>query len=181
MAITRTLYKRFKSFEAEEQWLNELAQSGWRLVDYGKEEMSDNRYEFQVDLEAKHMRYNIDYRTLKNKEEFDDYKEIFHETGWELIAKNHQYLKHIFISSEGHAIFSDQLSRVDRERRRSNTILIFIIVFGIAAIGTLSARLFFIQHEFLNVLIIFYTVLAVKYGYNFFKIKKKIRQLQQLR
>lgn len=180
MAITRTLNKRFNSFEAEEQWLNELAQSGWRLVDYSKEEMSDNRYEFQVDLEAKHMRYNIDYRTLKNKEEFDDYKEIFLETGWELIAKDHHYIKHIFISGEEQAIFSDQLSRVDRERRRSKTVLIFIIVFGIAAIATLSAKLLF-HHEFLNVLIIFYTVLAFKYSYSFYKIKKRIRQLQQLR
>lgn len=181
MAITRTLNKRFNSFEAEEQWLNELAQSGWRLVDYGKEELSDNRYEFQVDLEAKHMRYNIDYRTLKNKEEFEDYKEIFRETGWELISKNHQYIKHIFISSEGHDIFSDQLSLIDRERRRRNTIRLYVIIFSIAAIITLIAKLFLFPHEFLNVLIIFYTVLAVKYSYTFYKSHKKIRQLQHLR
>ncbi|MGN7476250.1 DUF2812 domain-containing protein [Solibacillus silvestris] len=105
MAFTRTLSKKFNSFEDEEHWLNELAQSGWRLVDYSKGGLAENHYHFHVDLDAKNMHYKIDYRTIKNREEFDDYKELFHETGWELIAKNHSYLKYIFISAEGRKFF----------------------------------------------------------------------------
>ncbi|MEK4129648.1 DUF2812 domain-containing protein [Solibacillus sp. FSL W8-0474] len=177
MAITRTLNKRFNSFEAEEQWLNELAQSGWRLVDYDKKEIGENYYVFQVDLDAVKMRYKIDFRSLKDKEEFDDYKELFHEAGWELIAKNHYYMKHIFISNEGKDIYSDQLSLIDRERRRRNIMSFYVIGFTAAVIGAYIATFYF-DYDWLNALIIMGIPVVIWYSYGLYKFHKKVRQLQ---
>ena len=89
MAITKTRGKKFRSFEAEEQWLNEQAESGWRLIDYRNNELLGSRYIFEVDLSVKGKHYRIDFRTLKNNEEFEDYIELYHEAGWDLIAKNY--------------------------------------------------------------------------------------------
>ena len=109
---------KFKSFDEEEQWLMEQAQKGWRLVSYDSEEFDDCVYKFVQDEAAKQYRYKIDFREFSSKTDFEDYKELFNETGWTLLAKNRSYRKHIFISNSGAEIFSDQASIIEREIRR---------------------------------------------------------------
>lgn len=179
MAITKTLRKRFISFEAEEQWLNELAQSGWRLIDYGNDEFSDIHYTFEVDLSATEMRYKIDFRRLKNKDEFEDYKELFHEAGWDLIAKNHRYYKYIFISEKADEIFSDTTSLIEREMHRRKIVSIYVIGFGLAAILSFIAMLFK-DYDWLIVLFIMYSLVTLRYSFTILKINKSISQLKQL-
>ena len=120
-------------FEAEERWLNEQAESGWRLIDYSYNEVLGSRYTFEVDLSAKEMRYKVDFRTLKNNEEFEDYIELYHEAGWDLIAKNYRYHKFIFISEEAKEIFTDSTSLIERERNRRKFVSIYAIYFGLSA------------------------------------------------
>ena len=109
---------KFKSFDEEEQWLTEQAQKGWRLVSYDSEEFDDCVYKFVQDEAAKEYRYKIDFREFTSKTDFEDYKELFNETGWTLLSKNRSYVKHIFISTSGEEIFSDQASIIEREVRR---------------------------------------------------------------
>ena len=141
MAITKTRGKKFSSFEAEEQWLNEQADSGWRLIDYRNNEILGSRYIFEVDLSVKGKRYMIDFRTLKSDREFKDYKEFYHKAGWNLIAKNYRYQKFILISEETNEVLTDSTSLIERERNRRKVVSFYTIFFVLAAIVSLMVLL----------------------------------------
>lgn len=179
MAIRKTLRKRFTSFEVEEQWLNELAQSGWRLIDYGKDDLSEIHYTFEADTTAKKIHYKIDFRPLKNKEEFEDYKTLFHEAGWEIVAKNHRYFKYIFISDKANEIFSDTSSLIEREKHRRKNISFYFCGFGLVALVSLIVLLVK-DFEELNVLVIMFSIVAIRYSFEIFKCNRSIRQLKKL-
>ena len=181
MTVTKTLHKKFSSFEAEEQWLDELAQSGWRLIDYGNDEFSDIHYTFQFDPLAKEMRYKIDFRPLKNATEFEDYKELFRESGWDLIAKNHRYYKYIFISEIAEDIYSDTISLIERERQKRKMISMFVFCSCIAGILAFIVKLlFFEDSDWLNVVTIMFLLIALRYSSSIYKCNKTIKRLKQV-
>lgn len=108
--------KFFANFDREEQWLNEMARQGFMLI--GK----SLAYEFaQVPPENANIR--IDYRNFKNRQDFEDYKALFEDSGWTHIAgtksSGSQYFKRT--SAEGSEdIFSDVDSKAARYKRISD-------------------------------------------------------------
>ena len=168
---------KFKSFDEEEQWLMEQAQKGWRLVSYDSEEFDDCIYKFVQDEAAKEYRYKIDFREFDSKTDFEDYKELFNETGWTLLSKNRSYIKHIFISTSGEEIFSDQASIIEREVRRYrsakvNAIGSFVTV--IVAAGFLYYSDF--EYKALSVVVVMFLFTTWMYTINAMKSKKIINK-----
>lgn len=72
-------YKIFMNFDKEEKWLTDMERKGYTLVknSYG--------YTFQSG-EPKQTEIKIDYRTFKDGEEFEDYRTLYEDSGWEHIA-----------------------------------------------------------------------------------------------
>ena len=178
MPITKTISKKFSSFEKEEQWLNELAECGWRLIDYGRDGFEELRYTFEVDLEARNMRYKIDFRTLKDEAEFDDYKELFSEADWTLIAKDHHYSKYIFISASAEDIFSDTNSLIERELRRRNMSMMLAMPFSIISVIMLIMYAVF-RYDWLMTSTILSAGAVLYFGFYIWKGHRAIQQLKR--
>ena len=177
MATTKTLKKKFHSFEKEEHWLNDLAQHGWRLTSYSNDEVEETQYTFEHDPSVKGMTYKIDFRPMKDKDEFNDYVTIFEESGWQSIAPKHTYWKYIFISKEGTDIYSDASSLVEREKQRRKIHIINLSVFlviNIVCIIFYSLN----GHDWLVVSAIFSGILAL---YNCFLIWKSNKTMKSIR
>ena len=128
MSVTKTLRKRFHSFEQEEKWLNELADLGWRLIAFGDGE-TNLAYTFELDSAVKGMHYKIDYRRMKNKSEFEDYVTLFEETGWQQVPCKWNNYKYIFISNVAKDIYSDHASLIKREKQRRKWTSSFLVFF----------------------------------------------------
>ena len=178
MAITKTVGKIFMSFEAEEKWLNELAEQGWRLIEYNSNELTENSYTFEVDLNARNMRYKIDFRPIKNADEFEEYKVLFEESGWTPIAKNHRAYKYIFISEEGREIYSHNISYIERLQnlRKVKMIQLFTFLAG----SLIIAALYFINDsEWALPCLFFFTLVELKFVYTILKCTRSIKQLKQ--
>ncbi len=179
MPITKTLHKMFSSFEAEEKWLNELAEQGWRLIDYDSNELTDASYTFEVDLNAKNMRYKIDFRPIKNVEEFEDYKALFEESGWTPLAKNHRSYKYIFIAEEGREIYSHNISYIERLQnlRKVNIIQLLTLFTGLLIVATL----YFINGSYWAIpCAVLITIFGLKFIYTIIKCTHSIKQLKQI-
>ena len=125
--MAKRVMKNFSSFELEEKWLNEMAYDGWHLVSYDSEIIDDCTYKFEKDVNASSFNYRIDYRTFTNKEDFDDYVQLFEETGWTALSENYRYNKHIFVSTSKGAIFSDEATRIEREKNRAKTTKLYFV------------------------------------------------------
>lgn len=121
--------KKFKLFfiniEKEEKWLNDMLKSGWLIC--GRK----MNYEFCRTEEADSL-IRIDYRTFKNREEFDEYRTLFYDSGWQHMAgsKNSgtQYFRRMRGNSEEH-IFSDTASKAGRYKRLSDMWLMLAIIY----------------------------------------------------
>ena len=180
MAISKVLAKRFNSFEAEEQWLKEQAECGWRLIDYGREGLFDEtKYEFEVDLEARNVHYKIDYVHFKSDADFEDYKELFHESGWELITKNKDYDKQIFISKSNKEIFSDNLSLIKRQQRRRSGVMLSFTIFSMTAIIA-AITSYFTNYDWLKSVTLIFILLTLNRLYTLYKYSKKIRHYKNI-
>ena len=118
MGMKKVLQKKFTSFEKEEQWLNELASCGWLLVDYSKDDFSETTYTFEQHKRAKSGHYKIDFVTFRNRADFEDYKALLEESGWDFLAKNEYYAKLILFSTDDKVLFSDQASQIMRDVRK---------------------------------------------------------------
>src|SRR5690606_22144588 len=83
--------------------------------------------------------YKIYYVTFRDKADFEEYKEIMDESGWELIAKSRYYEKLILFTTNHQHLFSDGESLLMREERKRNSairIAFFLIVFGTISLLT---------------------------------------------
>ena len=108
-------YKFFINLDKEEQWLNHMARSGHAFV------RKSVRYEFQP-AEYDGSTIRIDYRTFKNRRDFEDYRTLFRDSGWEHISGSKgsgaQYFRKV--GKEGSDdIFSDVDSKAGRYQRMS--------------------------------------------------------------
>lgn len=106
-------YKFFINFDKEEQWLNEMSKQGYELTN------KSIGYEFQA-AQPENRVIKVDYRTFKNREDFEDYRALFEDSGWSHIAgtKNSgaQYFKRT--DNKGrNDIFSDTDSKAVRYKR----------------------------------------------------------------
>lgn len=107
------VYKFFFNVDKEEQWLNEMAKRGYRLV--GK----SVGYEF-VPGPPDRTTVKIDYRSYKTKEDFEDYKALFEDCGWTHVAGSRNSGFQYFRGAEGNEeIFSDTDSKAARYKKIS--------------------------------------------------------------
>ncbi len=120
-------YRFFIDIGKEEKWLNEMARKGYDIV--SKDAFGG--YSFQT-KEPQDTNVRIDYRLFKNNTDFQDYRMLFQDSGWNHIAGNKnsgtQYFKMVDTNAV-EDIFSDNASKAGRYKRLSNMWLSLFIVF----------------------------------------------------
>lgn len=108
-------WKFFINLEREEEWLNHMAKQGYKLV------KKSFGYQFEP-AEAEDAIIKIDYRTFKRKEDFEDYRALFEDSGWKHIwgtkHSGYQYFKKVDPNGS-EDIFSDVDSKAARYKRMS--------------------------------------------------------------
>ena len=111
-------FKLIADFEKEEQFLNDMSNKGYRLKKYN----SLGMYSF-TEIEPQNSNYRVDYRKFKNKSQFDEYRILFQDAGWEYVYGTHRSGSQYFLPISGEAqtddIFSDEESKSDRYKRFS--------------------------------------------------------------
>ena len=170
--MVKKISKKFKSFEEEEKWLMELAKDGWRLVSYDDNDVDTNTYKFVEDPSASEFHYQIDYRSFNKKSDYEEYKELFAESGWTILSKSWFYSKHIFISTTKSKIFSDNVSLVERDINRYRVAKLYAVFFVIQAIIT-AALYFHFDYAYFGAATLFGIVAAIYNGIDARKRRKK--------
>ncbi|OKP72297.1 hypothetical protein A3842_22870 [Paenibacillus sp. P3E] len=132
--------KCFTNLEHEEKWLNDMAGRGWRFV-----RKSLFSYEFHEAV-PEVGRIKIDYRAFVKKEDFEDYRALFEDSGWKHIqgskSSGYQYFK--MVNDQGSEdIFSDADSKAGRYKRLSEmwfsiSLSFFPIIVALMSTGTLK-------------------------------------------
>lgn len=169
-------WKKFKSFEEEEKWLMEMAQDGWRLVSYIDSDVDENSYKFVKDPTASEYHYQVDYRDFTKKSDYEEYRDLFAESGWTLLSKNRLYSKHIFISTTKSKIFSDLTSMAERDVTRYRKAKEYVWLFIILAI--VSAILYyFFDYAYFGALTIFSIGATI---YNAFDARKRYKKIHHI-
>ncbi|QSX06272.1 DUF2812 domain-containing protein [Sedimentibacter sp. zth1] len=122
-------YKIFVDLEKEEQYLNEMANQGHILKKYS----AFGVYHFS-DGEKQDLKYRVDYRTFKNMKDFENYKAMFEDFGWNHVygtkCNGNQYFLPKSENSDGE-IFSSKESSVSRYKRLYEicTMNMFFVIF----------------------------------------------------
>lgn len=120
-------FKMFFDYSKEEAWLNAMALQGWSLV--GIDALG--RYCFkQGDPYA--WNYRIDYRTFKSMQGFNEYVQMFWDSGWQHVGGTKGSGAQYFVQlrpSIADDIFSDTASKAGRYRRQSRMWLTLAIIF----------------------------------------------------
>ncbi len=116
-------YKFFIDVQKEEAWLNDMAHQGWTLK---KVSSSVYTFPFVYAFERNpltELKFKIDYRTFKTKDDFDDYRRLFQDSGWRHVAGTQRSGKQYFIQTAKAVdddIFSDNVSKAARYKRLSD-------------------------------------------------------------
>ncbi|MBC8060322.1 MAG: DUF2812 domain-containing protein [Clostridiaceae bacterium] len=109
-------FRIFVDMDKEEQYLNNMAKSGFIMKNYSLLGI----YTF-IKAEPKDSQYRIDYRVFKNKVEFGQYKTLFEDAGWEHVSgtsySGAQYFLPKLSNMEFPDIFSDAESKSTRYKR----------------------------------------------------------------
>lgn len=121
-AVTRTKWKWFWAWDApkEEQWLEQMAGEGWRLV------KAPIAYKF-VKAEPEAWRYRLDYRTEPGPE-LREYIGLCKDAGWEHVCRFSGW--HYFRTSDPKApeLHSDPSSLADRYKRLLVLLAVLLVV-----------------------------------------------------
>lgn len=108
-------FKMFKTYSEEEKWLSEQADLGWELV---KKRFF---YNFQK-KKPETLLYGVDYRTFKNKDDYQDYLRLFEDAGWRHVAGNLRSGDQYFYTNSQNerdiSIFSDRISSQERYKKK---------------------------------------------------------------
>jgi len=109
-------YKIFTNFDKEERWLEDLASQGYRLV-----KKTSFGYEFERTT-PENTSIKMDFRIFRKQEDFEDYRALFEDSGWEHLAgtkgSGYQYFKQKGVGGRKE-IFSDVDSKAARYKRLS--------------------------------------------------------------
>ncbi|MCR8643413.1 DUF2812 domain-containing protein [Paenibacillus sp. N1-5-1-14] len=133
-------YKFFVNFDKEERWLNEMASKGYILSS------KNVGYKFGKGSPEK-ANYRMDYRIFNKREDFEDYRALYEDSGWRHIAgtksSGAQYFKQMdeFTTDD---IFSDSSSkagRYDRIARMWSTIFILFLAIMISSLANQSLEM----------------------------------------
>ena len=108
--------------EKECRWLEDMSAKGWHLTDTGY-----LSYYFEKG-ESREYVYRFDFK-LSTDKDYEDYLQIFAESGWELVGifANWHYFR-IEKSAEGRELYTDTQSKKARLKR------LFVMMIVIAAI-----------------------------------------------
>jgi hypothetical protein len=120
-------FKIFWNFDEEEKYLNGMAAQGYILKKYS----IFGFYHFE-NGKPQNLNYKIDYRTFKNKEEYDNYITLFEDAGWKhvygtKISGNQYFLP--MNEKAGTDIFSDRVSAAARYKTLYNICIANVICF----------------------------------------------------
>ncbi|MFZ7133349.1 MAG: DUF2812 domain-containing protein [Eubacteriales bacterium] len=105
-------FKVFIDFEKEEQYLNTMAKRGYTLKKYS----NFGIYHF-TEGQPQDLKYRIDYRYFHTKEDFEDYKALFEDAGWQHVYGTSDSLNQYFLPVNNCAdnnIFSSEKSAASR-------------------------------------------------------------------
>jgi hypothetical protein len=144
--------KFFLDFEKEEHWLNEMALSGYELI--GK----SVGYRFQK-VNPQDMNIKMDYRTFKKQSDFEDYKALFEDSGWQHISGTKrsglQYFKKVKETASDD-IFSDGVSKASRYKRLSEMYITLAFLYVPLFIALITSGSIDVS-SFLNPKLLYYT------------------------
>lgn len=122
-------YKSFMDFTKEEKWLNEMARDGWRFVSRS----AFGGYRFET-AEPKEQNYRIDYRSFKSMADYEEYLQLFADSGWIHAAGSRSSGLQYFVQTEpqqGADIFSDTAGKAGRYRRGAQMWLSLVFLYGV--------------------------------------------------
>jgi hypothetical protein len=175
--------------DEEEKYLNQMAKQGLMFKKYTEFGI----YHFEKN-KPEDLHYRVDYRTFKNKNEFDSYVVLLDDAGWNLVYGNYhsgiQYFlpKNKNISDE---LFSDVESKAERYKRfniKCMTSLCLLAVYLVVVIITdkfhfseigLFWKLFLIEVPLIllrTVPVIILFVMAIIYGCCAYRAKKLYKE-----
>src|SRR5690606_9119586 len=107
----------FVDYDKEEAWLNDMADRGHLVVKAGP------RYSF-VPIEPGTAVVRVDHQPGMKASDFDDYRNLFADAGWQHLAGSRGSGEQYFASFSGDAnadIFSENESKAQRYRRAMTT------------------------------------------------------------
>lgn len=119
-------FKIFVEFEKEEKYLNDMAKKGYRLKKYS----AFGFYHF-IEDEPRDLNYHVDYRRFNKKVEFENYKSMFEDAGWQHVYGTRYSYNQYFLPKEGNKddhIFSTIESKAERYERAFNAFIVVSIM-----------------------------------------------------
>lgn len=135
-------FKLFSSYLEEEKWLNEQSKLGWKLVKKGI------CYTFRKNPQQE-LVYAVDYRIFKNKVDYQDYLNLFQDSGWIHVTGSKDSGEHYFSAAPKQgssvSIFSDRKSSINRYKKKAmhhfqlvSVLLCYLLAFQILKIFDLK-------------------------------------------
>jgi len=132
--------KLFRSYQAEEKWLSEQAATGWKLVKKGL------FYTFRKHS-PQQQAFSVDYRTFKNKADYESYLSLFSDAGWThaagKIRSGEQYFTAPSQQDSELSIFSDKESSHSRYTKKAwHSLLKALLIFVFMILSSMSNSLY---------------------------------------
>ena len=121
------LLRWFNNFDKEERWLNKMAAQGYHL----SHKTSFGTYVFD-EGHPYEQNYRIDFRQFSNMGDYQDYINLFADSGWRLIYGDRREGTQYFVpypDADTEDIFSDALSKAGRYNRISQQYIVFAVPF----------------------------------------------------
>ena len=166
--MDKTTLRKVKLFtlwqdEKEEAWLRQMAQQGWHLTSVAPLVYTFVRGDPRDDV------YRLDY--LVSKDDYEEYKQLFHDAGWELVGEmmGWQYFRKPASADGPNEIYTDAESKVERYRR----VLAYLIIF-------LPIYMVFLTRDLPGPIKLAMALFVVLWAYSIVRIFGRIRQLQHI-
>lgn len=124
---TRTVFKAIFAWEdeKEEQWLENMAAEGWRLVS-----VAPFIYKFRQRA-PEEVVYRLDYKNTLDKD-YADYSTIFRDSGWELVARmsNWHYYRINPQNTQVPEIYNSNRAKSQKYRRLLVGLLPLVVIYA---------------------------------------------------
>ena len=167
-----TKFKWFWAWEdeKEEQWLEEMSQNGWHLVDPGFPCV----YHF-IKGDARDYSYRLDFRTGSFKS-LQDYLQICRDAGWELLGRMSAwyYFRKECRGGQKPEFFSDRNSKAQKYQR----LILFMVIFLPILINGMRMVFTRPNSRFFTSVGIFYVLLILFWIYAIIRLLLRIRKLK---
>lgn len=170
-------FKIFNEFEKEEAYLNSMAKKGYVFEKYSFWGV----YHF-LKGEKQNLNIRVDYRIFDNKKDFENYKTMFNDFGWQHISGNTYSGNQYFLSKDKNAnseLFSSKESSASRYKKMikmflMNILFLITYCFIIVECYWYNGANFSIYNISIWswIPIILFMVLAIFYGVRFISIYK---------